>query len=582
MSSERTIPTPARADIVTFTVLIDGTELPREVGILGIYISKEVNRIPYARLLIRDGDAAGEDFPVSNEDYFVPGNEIEIKLGYRSDETTVFKGIIVRHNISIKRGRPARLEVECKDKAFKMTLNRKNNFFEDSKDSEVFEELVNEYSISGQFDDTGYVNPKLVQYNTTDWDFMVTRAEACGQLVFADDGEISVKPPDTSESSALYLTYGANILELEADLDGESQYADLKSFSWSPADQEVAEAESGDPGIDEAGNLSGSDLAETGTGETINFSHTGQRPNEELTAWADSGMLRNRLAKIRGRVSFQGFADIKPGNNIELAGTGDRFNGIHFVSSVSHELSRGNWITNIQFGLSGEWFNQSQKVAPPKASGLIPPVNGLMIGVTTQLEEDPEGEYRVLVKLPVIDPESDGVWARMALLDAGEDRGSFFRPEIGDEVVVGFLNDDPRDPVILGMLHSSAKPAPMDPSDDNHEKGFVSRSGMNLIFNDENNVITIDTPNGNSVKLSEEDGGILIEDENGNKIELNSSGITMDTPSDFNLKATGDVTIEGVNVNLKATAQLKAEGSAGAEVSSSAIMTVKGSLVQIN
>jgi uncharacterized protein involved in type VI secretion and phage assembly len=245
-------------------------------------------------------------------------------------------------------------------------------------------------------------------------------------------------------------------------------------------------------------------------------------------------------------------------------------------------LARGNWITNVQFGLSDKWFAQSQKVAPPKASGLIPPVNGLMIGVTTKLEEDPEGEYRVLVKLPVIDANAEGVWARIALLDAGNERGSFFRPEIGDEVVVGFLNDDPRDPVILGMLHSSANPAPIEPADDNHEKGFVTRSGMRLNFNDENNVITIDTPNGNSVNLSEEDGGILIEDENGNKIELNSSGITMDTPSDFNLKATGDVNIEGVNVNLKASAQLKAEGSGGAEVSSSAIMTVKGSLVQIN
>ena len=48
----------------------------------------------------------------------------------------------------------------------------------------------------------------------------------------------------------------------------------------------------------------------------------------------------------------------------------------------------------------------------------------------------------------------------LATLDAGKERGTFFRPEIGDEVVVGFLNDDPRHPVILGMCHSSAKPAP--------------------------------------------------------------------------------------------------------------------------
>ena len=105
---------------------------------------------------------------------------------------------------------------------------------------------------------------------------------------------------------------------------------------------------------------------------------------------------------------------------------------------------------------------------------------------------------------------------------------------------------------------------------------------MKLIFNDEDNIITVETPNGNKVELSESEGGILIEDENGNKIEMTSSGIAMDSPGDLELKATGDVNIEGTNVNIKANANFKAEGSAGSEVSSSAIMTVKGSLVQIN
>ena len=75
--------------------------------------------------------------------------------------------------------------------------------------------------------------------------------------------------------------------------------------------------------------------------------------------------------------------------------------------------------------------------------------------------EDPDGEHRVRVKLPLVNNADDGVWARVASLDAGNDRGFFFRPEIGDEVVVGFFDDDPRRPVMLGMLHSSAKAAPL-------------------------------------------------------------------------------------------------------------------------
>lgn len=158
----------------------------------------------------------------------------------------------------------------------------------------------------------------------------------------------------------------------------------------------------------------------------------------------------------------------------------------------------------------------------------------------------------------------------------------FFRPEIGDEVVLGFLNGDPRDPVILGMLNSSAKPAPITAADDNHEKGLVTRSEMKLVFNDDEISVKLETPKGNILTVSDQEGAILLEDENGNKITMNADGITLESAADVNITASGDVNIEGTNINVSASAQFKAEGSAGAEVSSGATATLKGSLVQIN
>jgi len=173
-------------------------------------------------------------------------------------------------------------------------------------------------------------------------------------------------------------------------------------------------------------------------------------------------------------------------------------------------------------------------------------------------------------------------WTRIASLDAGENRGTFFRPEIGDEVIVGFVNDDPNHAVILGMLNSSAKPAPISASDDNHEKGFVTRSEMKLLFDDEKKAITIETPAGKKITVDEDAGSIIIEDENNNSFTLDSDGILAESGKDFVIKATGDVKVEGTNVELKANASFKAEGSAGAEVSTSAVAILKGSLVQIN
>ena len=80
------------------------------------------------------------------------------------------------------------------------------------------------------------------------------------------------------------------------------------------------------------------------------------------------------------------------------------------------------------------------------------------------MEGDPDKEDRVQIQLPTVDA-NEGIWARVSSMDAGKGRGSFFRPEIHDEVVVGFLNGDPRHAIILGMLNSSANPAPFESKD---------------------------------------------------------------------------------------------------------------------
>jgi len=269
---------------------------------------------------------------------------------------------------------------------------------------------------------------------------------------------------------------------------------------------------------------------------------------------------------------------------VELKGFGSRFNGKAFVSSVYHEFSPNQkWFTHLGLGLDPKWFSQEyDDIIDVAASGLLPAVKGLHIGIVTALEGDPDGENRIQVKLPMISLEEDGIWARYASPDAGNERGIYFRPELDDEVIVAFINEDPRDPVVLGMLHSSSKPAPFEAADDNHEKGIVTREKLKVVFNDEKKTIDIETPNGNKLQFTDEDGAILLEDENGNKISMNADGITIESAKDLILKASGDISMEGTGIEIKASAQLKAEGSAGAEVSSGGQTVISGSLVQIN
>ncbi len=570
-----------QSDLVTFMVKVNGSVVPPTVQVVSLTVNREVNRIPYAVLNILDGDVAEQTFEVSSSDDFIPGNEVEIQIGFHSEDETVFKGIIVKHALKV-RGNSPMLEIECKSKAIKMTITPRSTFFKDLNDSDIISELIGKYGLSGDVFDTSVTHKEMVQYSATDWDFMLMRAEANGLVVSVEDDTVKVQPPAEAESSELSFEYGRTIFEFEGEMDARNQFPATISESWDFANQEIIEEESEEPGTASAGNLDGASIAEAIGSDPFQLSHSGKVEDAELKAWTDAKLLKSRLAKIRGRVRVEGTVAILPGQTIELGGLGDRFNGEYYVSGVQHQVADGSWFTELQLGLSPEWFQQIFKTEEKQSGELLPTVNGLQIGVVSQLADDPDGEDRILVKLPVVDAEDEGIWCRTALLDAGDNRGSFFRPEIGDEVIVGFINDDPRYAVVLGALHSSAKPAPVSATDDNHIKGIYTRSEMKLEFDDEKSSVTIETPGGNKVLIDDDGSTIVLEDLNGNKIEMTSSGIVIESAAALELKAATDLKIEGMNLTQKAQASFKAEGSAGAELSSSGQTVVKGGVVMIN
>lgn len=581
MPERRVIPTERSADLITYKILVDSEELSSVYQVLNIAVEKEINRIPWAKITLLDGDPSAQDFALSNEDFFVPGKEVEIQAGYHAEDETIFKGIVIRHNLKI-RSSGAVLIVECKDLAVKLSVGRKSKYFYDSKDSDVMERIIGEYNLPNEIETSNVEHLEMVQYNVTDWDFCVTRAQANGKVCVVDDGKISVLSPDYSQTEKLTLVYGATIFDFDAEIDSRNQFENVSSYAWDSANQEVLKHEGNDPEVELNGNISPADLASVIGLEQLELKEGSEISDTGLQDWADAKYLFNKLSKIRGRVKFQGFAEVKPNTTIELAGVGDRFNGKVYVSAVRHQITEGNWTTDVQFGINPIWFSEAVDINPLPVSGLLAAVNGLQIAKITQLEADPNGEYRVLVRMPLIDNDEQGVWARIATLDAGNNRGSFFRPEIDDEVIVGFLNGNPNNPIILGMLNSSAKPAPLEPADENHEKGFVTRSEMKLIFDDDKKSVTLETPAGKKIQIDEDAGVIKLEDENSNVLTLDADGIKMDSASDISITASGDVNIEGTNVTIKANANFKAEGGAGAEVSSSAVAVLKGSLVQIN
>lgn len=184
-----------------------------------------------------------------------------------------------------------------------------------------------------------------------------------------------------------------------------------------------------------------------------------------------------------------------------------------------------------------------EHVLPRSATGL----GGLWFGVYPALVmniSDPDGQGRVKVSLPW-SPDGSGAryeaWARLATLMGGNNRGSWFIPDVNDEVLVSFAAGDPRWPFVLGGLWNGrdTPPESMDGAGNNNLKVLRSRNGVKISLDDQNGQerLLLETPGGQKVTLKDGPGSIEVQDSNGNSIKLESAGITINASARVTVSA---------------------------------------------
>ncbi|ACT05557.1 Rhs element Vgr protein [Dickeya chrysanthemi Ech1591] len=585
--------------VVTCTIKSNGTEIGNAIQVLSIHICKQVNHIARAELTIQDGDMPQNRFSLSSGELFKPGNTLTIAAGYASQEQVLFEGIIIRHGISLGGDGHSRLRIECRDNAIGMTVARRNNNYLRQKDSDILSRLIRACAgLRARVDTTQTQHDELVQFNCTDWDFLLTRAEANGLVVCNDDGTVAVTAPPLSASPVLTLTYGDDLMSLTADIDARHQFSAVTGVGWDIKNQQPLQEKAAAQSVNRQGNLSADQLAGVLGLTEFRLQSATPLPATALRAWASGQHVKSALSRLRGTLTCQGCARARINTLIELAGVGARFNGHLYVGGVRHHIQDGQWLTYIDFGMPPVWSAEHRDLTPPPAAGLLPGVDGLQIGIVKKLDGDPQQQHRVQVSVPVMQAENDGVWARLASYYASAGIGAQFMPEVGDEVILGYFNNNPSDPVILGSLYSSKNPPPVTPEAKNTLKTLMTRSRLTLQFNEEDKAITLTTPGGNQVVLSDKDKTVTLQDQNGNRVMLDSSGITLDSPKNITLSARGnielsagrtvelsakaDVTAAGMNVSLSAKTGLTAKGNATAELSASGQTVVKGGIVMIN
>lgn len=590
--------------IATYVVKVNGSAIPDTIQVYSIEMNTNINEIPHVCIEILDGNSSTGDFPVSSSSTFVPGNTIVIEAGYDTKNKQIFKGIITEQTIAVDE-KGSMLIVNCYDEAIKMTVGEKSKIYTQKTDSDIISSIIGTYAgLSSDVTATSIVFPEMVQYQHTDWDFIRYRAEVNGCLVIAKDGNISVAKPDADTTSVHTATYGDTILAFNASLNAVNQLASATTEAWEYSTQSVGSQKALNNHAG-PGNLSSKTLSEVVGLESYTSGTSASLQSDELTSLSQAEIAKSAYSKIRGEVKFLGSDKVIPGSYITLRGVGDRFNGDHFVSGVKHSISDGNWFSYVVVGIDPKWVTPEKNTIGSAMDVNSNDIRGLYNGTVVKIDSDPTNQFRVQVHIPMLhtsDTEDVVLWARLSNFYASSGAGAFFFPEIGDEVIVGFVDSNTRFPVILGSLYSTPNNQPaagLEPNADNSIKAIVSKSGIKLAFDDAQKILSIETPHNNTIVLSDQDKTMTLKDQNDNKIVMSESGIeiksaknlTFEADQEIMIKGTqgvttassgGDITTKGMNIKQTADIQYSAEGSATAQVVGGGELTLKAAMVMIN
>ncbi len=522
----------------------------------------ELNKIPFAKFTFA---TAEEDFE-GNEDSPLhalhheptdPPLEIEVKVSFEGTMKTLFKGVIKSLDQQHENCQVV-AKIECKDVALRLSQSAT----EEENNNQTFEEKLTNYTtnltLSGNLTGQSWGEEQITHNNTTvPWDYLVGFLDSIGMMVALRNGEfvgIDILKP---ESKPIYVAEnGINVFAFTGQLDAERKKSAVTIERWDIENQETVTVEASQSAPENP--------------HTVRLSETVLQ-EATLQRVADTIIAKSNLASVTGRVTTFGNLLAKSGDYISFKKVNTQINdAVLLITQEEHSIQNGCWKTEYIYGLESERsFTEktSSGVNNTHAEiGQTNTINGLQIGIVTKIIEDPNNQFRVKVRIPQLSNNGEGVWARLATMNASKDMGSYFIPSINDEVIVGCLNNNPDTPIILGSLYSSNKPMPYPIEEENYIKGFVTKEGTKIIMDDEKKSIELSTKKGNILTISDDLKGFVIEDENKNKITMNDQGITIESCKDLNMKATGNVKVEGVNIDV--------EGSGK--------MTLKGSMINLN
>ncbi|MCK4857599.1 MAG: hypothetical protein KAT58_06510 [candidate division Zixibacteria bacterium] len=494
--------------------------------------------------------------------------------------------------------------------------NKINHFWEKQSLSGVLNDITGKYSIEkGDFKPPSGTPPFLVQFGETDWQFLCRLSSREGKWLYYDGRKLNLDKAKSKNTHNLDWVKHVGLFNLKVNVDHLDYRADV--YHEGGKQQYFTDSTKGSASTDlskltrKAHSVSKLDFK----GKSADSFPQHTDAEDKVVKY----LVNRKQAKIGSLVNCNvqsNVPSIKVGDTVKIAGMKD-FCGTYFVTEIKHIIDGGNRYYNnfvaVPLEIAHPAWRQPVTKTPPMQAGVVTD------------NKDPDGRYRVKVQLNYTDENGTQLetpFLRVVTQHAGGDHGSYFLPEIGDEVLVGYERDNPEMPIVLGNLwNGKVKPDKKTVNNDNYFKAIYTKGGNRIeigdeggkesikIINSSKNTITLEC-DGPKITMHTE-GDLLIDAVKNISIKAGENfkieaGKALDIKAGTNITtmAKKDISVKGQNMDLKAKSDYKLaamkvtekananfETSAGSQMKSSGAMvdisgsakvTVKGAIIQLN
>lgn len=472
------------------------------LGIAWLRVQQQINDIPSAHMELRipHENRSGTDNTIQHEvNLLTLGVEVVITW----DNTPLFSGYLAQKKIQLK-GKCWSVKVEARHVLQTLTFLPRNRIFRKKADRTILKGLFQQAGVKLTLKTMASLespHDQMIQFGLSDWQFIRSRllSTNCWLLPDAASDRVvisSMAEPVTATQIFSPNSHDFQLYEINLNFDNRFTLDSLSLQGWDVATQQLAPKQKSLAKAFRPWKPT-SERAQTSSTEKHYSKTFSYIPENSLKTLSSSWLNYHQMSDVQGRIVISGTRNFRLGDSIRLSQFGVGLDGTAILSGVT-QLFDGEqgWRSELVIGLA------------PSVLEPIPPVRSLHIGTVADFTVDPQHLDRIAVHLPALALPDSFVFARLSKPWASPASGFCFYPEPGDEVVVGFIESDPRYPVILGAMHNPKNPAPFPPHEKNNHKGIIMKKDgqtQALMIDTEKKTLSL-VAGDNTLSLNDEEG----------------------------------------------------------------------------